>query len=108
LEGTLKMSALAQQVVTPVGADPNAVPEIFANGPINIQGMGPVMTLTFTSVRPADFAASLKGPVQNYSAVAVCRLTLPTDVCAELKNLLNRTFVDAPMPIMASGSQLQQ
>jgi hypothetical protein len=100
------MTAIAQQIVTPVVCDPNSVAETFANGPINIHGMGSVVTLTFTSVRPKDLAALLKGATGEFSAVVVSRVTMPLEVAIELRNLLNRTFVDQPQ--MAMGSTLTQ
>ena len=45
------MTVMPQQVVNPVTVDPNNVAEAYANGPVNVNVMGPCATLTFTNIR---------------------------------------------------------
>ena len=93
------MSALAQQVINPVVTDPDNVPETYANGPININIMGPCATLTFTNVRP-DIGQLMKGEqVTKHSAVVRVRVTLPNECLVGLKAALNQMIKDGAGPL---------
>lgn len=73
--------------------DPHNVTETFANGPINMQNMGNLVTLTFTSVRPNTLQLTSDAPQPTLTAIVVSRLTLPIDVAVQLKQLLNNGLV---------------
>lgn len=99
------MSQIAQQIVTPTFVDPNNVSETYANGPINFNIMGPCATLTFTAIR-GDLTQSMKvETVTKANAVVVARITLPLQMAAELKGLLNRSIQEQPI---STGSSLKQ
>jgi hypothetical protein len=91
------MTALPQQqVVNPVATDPNNVAETYANGPVNLNVMGPCATLTFTNIR-GDIGDLMKGgAVTKHSAVVVARVTMPTECLVGLKDLLNKMIINAP------------
>src|SRR5262245_11013726 len=94
------MSTLAQQVIHPKAIDPNNVQEIYANGPINVNIIGPCATLTFTNIRP-DIAQAIKGgEVKDHNAVVVARITIPVQGVVEIKNLLNQMLIDQPVPLI--------
>jgi hypothetical protein len=100
--------SMQQHMIAPVPCDPNNVPETFTNGPISIQGMGHTVTIAFTSIRPSDVGASMKPTTQTpqFSAVVVSRMTMPIEIAAELKKLLDRTFIDQSSA--APGTQTKQ
>jgi hypothetical protein len=99
----LIMSALTH-VVTPVVRDSDNVTDTFVNGPINLNVMGQVATLTFTTVRP-DSAQAFKGQVKDFSAVVTSRLTMPLETLVQLRELLSNSVQKQP-PV--PGSSLTQ
>jgi hypothetical protein len=87
---------MAQQVINPIAVDPNNVAESYANGPVNVNVMGPCATLTFTNIR-GDVGQLMKGAeATKHSAVVVARVTMPTENLAGLKDLLNKMIVTQP------------
>lgn len=99
------MSQIAQQQLTPVVVDLGNVDETYCNGPINFGVYGPCATITFTAVRP-DVAQAMKGEqITKATAPIVARVTMPLEVAAGLRDLLNRMIQTSPMPM---GSNLTQ
>jgi len=87
---------MPQQVVNPVTVDPNNVAEAYANGPVNVNVMGPCATLTFTNIR-GDVGQLMKGgEITKHSAVVVARVTMPAESLVGLKDLLNKMIVNPP------------
>ncbi|MBS0247395.1 MAG: hypothetical protein JSR61_12305 [Proteobacteria bacterium] len=84
-----------QQVVTPEVRDPNDVIETLANGPINMNGMGNYVTLTFTQMRP-DIGQLFKGKVDvnKLTAVVVARVTMPVENLIQMKAMLDHSVVN--------------
>ncbi|HWX85771.1 MAG TPA: hypothetical protein VNZ48_19395 [Xanthobacteraceae bacterium] len=75
------------------------------NGPINFNIMGPCATLTFTVAR-GELDQLMKGQqLSKLSATVVSRVTMPVQLAAELRNLLNKLIQDQPI---APGSNLTQ
>ena len=104
------MSISAQQVVNLSVEDPNAIAETFANGPFNLNILGSVATLTFTSVRP-DVTKMFSGNANDLSAIVVSRLTMPVEHLVQLRQLLAQVIVEPssmPPAPMANGSTLKQ
>lgn len=92
------------QVKAATARDPDNVRETYANGPINVNIIGPCGTITFTNVR-SDIADLLSGkPNAPVYASVVSRVTLPIDQLNELRTLLNRMIGDPP----PAGSKLKQ
>jgi hypothetical protein len=98
------MTAIQQQVVTPIIRDPNSVTETLANGPINMNMMGNFVTLTFTQVRP-DVGQLFKGKVQDLTAVVVSRVTIPIECLIQLKTMLDHSVIQTQPD---SGSSFKQ
>ena len=86
-----------QQITHPKVIDPKNVEETFANGPVNMTTIGSCTTLTFTNVRPDTAQAISGGQVTDHYAVVVARITVPSEIAVEIKNLLNRAIVDQPV-----------
>jgi len=91
------MNVVNQQLISPVPSDPNNVAETFANGPISAQGIGSILTLTFTSIRPSKMdMTSTTAP--QMTAVVVSRIALPLEVVVQLKHLLNSSVLEQIRP----------
>jgi hypothetical protein len=101
------MSIAAQQVVSPPVSDPNAVAETFVNGPINMNIIGSVATLTFTTVR-LNVVQAFTGNKADFSAVVVSRLSMPLENLLQLRDMLSQAILKAPPIPMTNGSQLKQ
>jgi hypothetical protein len=82
------MSVIPQQVINPSVTDPQNVAEILVNGPVNLTVMGQFATMTFTTVRP-NLNQAFKGQAKDYSAVVTARVTMPLEMLAQLRTLLN-------------------
>lgn len=98
------MTAIAQQMVTPVVRDLGNVAETLVNGPINMSVTGDLVTLTFTTVRP-EVQQMFSGQIKDSSAVVTCRLTMTFAMLTQLKDLLNKNVQVQPV---AMGSLRQQ
>jgi hypothetical protein len=88
-------------------SDPNQVPDVFANGPINLQ-IGPeVSTITFTSVRP-DIDKLMHGQTDpKAKAIVVNRVVVPNSIVAQLHTMLGQGLSTLAIknPIAAAGPQ---
>jgi hypothetical protein len=91
------MSIVAQQVVVPKVCDPNNVSETLANGPINMNVLGNLVTFTFTHVR-LDVGKLFEGQfdVNKLSAIVVARVTIPMEQLVQLKTMLEQSVVEMP------------
>jgi hypothetical protein len=90
------MTKMAQPVMTGVFTDPSNVAEVFANGPITFNVLGPCATVTFTTIRGDLQQMADNQQVTKCSAVVVSRVAMPLEIAAELRNLLNRMILDQP------------
>lgn len=99
------MSQIPQQVINPVAVDPNNIPETYANGPINLNIMGPCGTLTFTTVR-GDIGELMAGKqATTHHAIVTSRVTTPIENLVQLRDLLNRLIQEQPMAPGSSRTQ---
>jgi hypothetical protein len=82
------------QLPQPPVTDPDAVPEIWVNGPVNVNITGPVAAITFAHVRPdpADIFVN-KQPATAVSVVRA-RIVMPLAGLAGLRDLLNQIIVN--------------
>ena len=98
------MTAIVQQMVTPVVRDLGNVAETFVNGPINLNVMGNVATLTFTTVR-VDLPQSIKEQPKDFSAVVSSRLTMPLETLIQLREMLSKSIQPQPISMGSLRSQ---
>ena len=98
------MTAIAQQNFIPVVRDPGSATEVFVNGPINMNIMGNVATLTFTTVR-MDLPASPTEQPKNASAVVTSRLTMPVETLWALREMLSKNIQAQPVHMGSSRPQ---
>lgn len=96
------MTATVQQ--TPVVRDVGNVTEVFVNGPINMNVMGNVATLTFTTVR-VDLPTSPSVQPTELSAVVTNRVTMPIEVLFALREMLTKSIQTQPMPLGSTRPQ---
>ena len=79
-------------------SDPNNVVETVVNGPFNIMRIGPMISFTYTVVRP-DVTAMFAGDANpTYKGIVAARITMPTQMAEELLRTLGQTL-SADVPV---------
>jgi hypothetical protein len=74
-------------------SDPNHAPELFLNGPFNIIGMGPMVQIILTTVRP-DTADMFKGNSNpKFRGIVSSRIIMPAEMAKQLAQALGQSVV---------------
>jgi hypothetical protein len=95
----------------PPTTDPDHVPELLCDGPMNISIGGPLATITFTHVRPAPGPLFTSGTL-NPEAVVRARIVTTTGNLEALRDLIDQLLhagaaSDASPPAPATGGGLR-
>jgi hypothetical protein len=87
---------------TPTGSiefsDPNNVPEVFVNGPMNIINMGGLVQITFTTVRPSPDDLFKGSQAPEFRWTVVSRLLMPAELAQQLARTLGENLKAAQPP----------
>ena len=69
-------------------SDPNNVPDLLVNGPMNIINMGALVQITFTTVRPdiSDIFSGNSSP--KFIGVVASRIVMPAEQASQLAQLI--------------------
>ena len=84
---------LANKNVTVKECD--SVPEMFVAGPINVMRAGPLLTITFTNVRPDISHLMNGGNSPELAAVVVSRVVMPIATVEQLVRALTDVVTPA-------------
>src|SRR5262249_35278834 len=82
--------------------DPDSVPEILCDGPLNVAAFGNLVALTFTHIRPRPGVLFQDGRIET-EAVVRARIVLTTQRLVGLRDLLNRITREPQVPTPAAG-----
>jgi hypothetical protein len=78
-------------------SDPNHVPELFVNGPFNVIGMGPMVQIILTTVRP-DTADMFKGNNNpKFRLIVSSRIIMPVEMAKQLAQAVGQSAA-GPVP----------
>ncbi|MCW5692496.1 MAG: hypothetical protein KIT48_09030 [Pseudolabrys sp.] len=94
-----------QPIGPPAVSDPHKITETFVNGPISLNIVNGLATLTLTTIRPDLHQAMSGAQVSNYDASVSARLVMPLNMLLEMKQLLNRSLQEQHL---AGGSARPQ
>ncbi|MDI4238043.1 hypothetical protein AAFX91_21090 [Bradyrhizobium sp. 31Argb] len=86
----------------PLTVDPGNIPEALCIGKINLaSGPGPLMTLTFTNVRPKAGPLFDSDRIEHENVVRA-RIVMTLDNLIALRDLLNSSIRQTPAPCASS------
>ena len=77
--------------------DPDSIPEILCDGPLNVTAFGNLVALTFTHIRPRPGVLFQDGRIET-EAVVRARIVLTAQRLLGLRDLLNQIARDVPTP----------
>jgi hypothetical protein len=81
----------------PEAADPNAIPEVFCAGPVNLVITGAVSTLTFMHIRKSAANIFKDFTPETTECVVKARVIMPIEDLVALKDLIDRMVKVEPI-----------